>query len=301
MHPSDEAVARAGIRTGIGLMFAAMMVTPVVDAIGKWMAAGFSVVFLTWARFYGQALVIGLIIVVKHGPSGLASQFPRTHLLRGALFAMSAGLFVLSIKHLPLAEAVALFFVQPLLVQVLAGVFLGERVGLRRWMPTLIGLCGTMLIIAPGSIAFSPASLLPVCAATFHAGYIVATRAARDTDSVLTMQYMSSLMGMALGSVALGIMLVLDLPVLAGSIDPIDWLGFAALGVLSALAQVLLTAATLRVPASTLAPYGYLEIVAAVILGYIAFGERLGFNAWAGIALILAGGASVGTGRSRHP
>jgi len=301
VRPTSVRSGRAPLLSGrsgaILLMLAAAVISPLVDATAKAFALSFSAVFLTWVRFYTQTMVLTVAILAAQGRQGLPSRRPGIHLLRGVLFALGSGLFFLSLGFLGLAEAMALFFVQPIFVQILARVFLRERVGWRRWLGTLIGFVGALFVIGPAGDGFSAASLLPVGGALANAGYSVVTRAARDTDGVLTMQLWCSLSACALGGLALLAMASADIVVLTRVPTLLDWLGFAALGALTALNHVCMTAALQRAEASLLSPIRYVEVLVAVLIGSVWFGEVLDGPTSLGVALIVLGGL-IGLERS---
>ena len=97
-------------------------------------------------------------------------------LIRGTVAFMAYSCYYLGLAALPIATAVALYFAAPLFITVLSVLFLGERVGARRWAAVVIGFLGVVTIVRPGTALFDWASLLPITAAFLYAVAMVLTR-----------------------------------------------------------------------------------------------------------------------------
>ena len=116
-----------------------------------------------------MAIFLVLIMPLSGGLSILRTQRLGMHLLRGACVVFANTFFFMGLATMPLADAVAIFFVSPLLITIFSVIFLKEKVGPRRWTATLIGLIGVIIIVRPGTSAFQIASILPVFAAIGYA------------------------------------------------------------------------------------------------------------------------------------
>ena len=158
--PSGDRQTRA-----ILLMVLGVGTLSVNDAIIKWLSGDLAV---------GQILCLrGLIVVAVYGGViGLSQGFhvfrmarPKVHLTRGLFLLASAYTFVTGLSLLPLADAFALSFAGPLFMVVLAILFLGERVGWRRWAAVVIGFLAVLVMVQPGTSAFQLAALFPLAAA----------------------------------------------------------------------------------------------------------------------------------------
>ena len=146
---------------GIGLMLFAMAVLPGIDVIAKYMGQnGMPVLQIVWARLTFGALVTLPFALPQTGVRGLVPNRPLYHGLRASLLISATFLFFWSLKFLPIADALAIFFVQPLVVTALSPLVLGEHVGPRRWAAVAVGFIGTLIIIRPGFGVLNPGSLL---------------------------------------------------------------------------------------------------------------------------------------------
>ena len=98
------------------------------------------------------------------------------HLMRGAALVGSSLFFISGLRFLPIAEASATGFIAPLFVTALSIVFLSEKVGMRRWIATAVGLVGVIIILRPGTSAFHPAAFFPIVSALAWACTLIMTR-----------------------------------------------------------------------------------------------------------------------------
>lgn len=282
-------------------MVTGTMIVPVMDAIAKVLGDDMSPVQITWARFFFQALLMALAIIPLMGLKGLHPKRSGAHALRGLMLAIATCFFFFSLLHLPLASAIAIFFVQPMILTIISAVFLGETIGWHRKVAVLLGFIGAMLIIQPGSDAFTAAALLPMGAAFFFSCYLALTRSVANVDHPLTMQF----------AAGVGATLALSLALLLGSFsesplwtpqipDGRQMLLLATIGVIAAGGHLLVVIAVNRAPASLLAPFGYVEIIAATLLGWLIFDEWPDGLTWVGIAIIVFSGLYVFVREQAH-
>ncbi|MBX2879438.1 MAG: DMT family transporter [Granulosicoccus sp.] len=281
-------------QTGILLMIAGTFIIPGMDAIAKYLSDSLSPAQITWGRFLFQCLFMGSAIGLMDGHQGFKSRIKHIHALRGLLLAAATGIFFLSLKYLPLADAIAIFFVQPMILTVISGVFLGEDIGWYRRIAVCTGFAGALLIIRPAAESFTAASLLPLLTATLFSAYLALTKAWSNIDSPRVMQFFSGISALAILSIVL-------LIGTTGSIDTLlftpptrsEWFWLAAIGAVSACGHLLIVMAMSRAPASVLAPFGYMEIIAATTLGWLIFNDWPEPLTWMGIGIIVASGICV--------
>ena len=137
----------------------------------------------------GLCVVLGLILPLAGGIGTIRTKRLRMHLLRGLAVVLSNAFFFMALAAMPLAEAVAIFFVCPLLISLSSVVFLGETVGPRRWGAILLGLAGVAIVLRPGTEAFQATSLLPLVAAVCYAAHHTITRKIGGTESAAVMLF----------------------------------------------------------------------------------------------------------------
>ena len=162
-----------------------MFVFSAVDAQAKFLTGIFDPFQVVWMRQMGLFVGVMLLLILR-GTAILKTQKVGLQLSRGVCAALSASLFIIGVSYVPLADAVAVTFIAPLLVTIMAALFLGEYVGIHRWTAVLIGFVGTLIIIRPGFDSFHPALFLPLIAAFLFAGRQIISRFLSGIDSTET-------------------------------------------------------------------------------------------------------------------
>lgn len=266
---------------GVALMIGAMAILPGIDVIAKTLGqAGMPVVQIVWARMAFGALGAAPFAVRYQGASALWPDRPWLHALRSGLLMAATFSFFSSLKYLPIADALAIFFVQPMILTALSPVILGEKVGPRRWGAVLAGFIGTLIIIRPGLVAFNPGSLLALTAGVMLALYFLMTRRLTGSAPAMVTTFHTNLMG-ALITSALAVSFWTP-PTGA------EWALLAALGLIAAAGHYLITRSYDFAEASLLAPLAYTEIVTSVALGWWFFGDFPDGWTFVGVAILIA-------------
>lgn len=193
---------------------------------------------------------------------------------------------------MPVADAIAVFFVEPLLLTALSALILKEKIGWRRRIAVAIGSIGALIVIQPSYELFGPVSLLPLCTAALFAFYLILNKRLAIDDKPVVMQMVagagaSVTLGLAvLGGTAIGIADMTP----AMPIHAISWALLVIIGLLSAGGHLMVIQAFRYAPASLLAPFQYFEIVTAAGIGLLLFGDFPTPAKWLGIAIIIASG-----------
>lgn len=285
---------------GIGLMVLFCILAPLQDSFAKLVDGGVAVGQVAATRFVFQAALLLPLAALLGGLHRPGRAEVGLHLIRGALLLAATAMFFTAIRFMPLADAIAIFFVEPFLLTLLGGLLLGEPIGPRRYVACAIGFAGALLIIQPSFRAVGAVALLPLGTALCFAFYMILTRRMATRMHPITLQAYTGLAA-----------LVIALPLLAGfdgsGVAPLDpsWPDardrnfLIGLGIVATLSHICLSYALSFAPASLIAPIQYLEIVAATALGYTIFGDLPGPLSYAGIALIVASGLFVFF-RERH-
>lgn len=226
---------------------------------------------------------------------------PLVHLVRGLCVVMANMCLFLGLAAMEIADAVAVFFISPTVITVFSVIFLGERVGPRRWLAIAVGFAGVMVIVKPGTSAFQIASLLPLASAVLYATLHMLTRKIGGTESAATMVlYMqitfvvaSGAFGLVLGDgrfAGAGHPSVEFLVRAWGPVAVGDWWILVMLGVSGALGGYFISQAYRLSEAGFIAPIEYVAMPMAVIWGITVFETFPGPSAWSGIALIIGSG-----------
>jgi drug/metabolite transporter (DMT)-like permease len=242
---------------------------------------------VVWARYVFQ-LGWMLLLIPRIGAIGLVrTTRPGMNLVRGLLLAVATLFMFTAISFVPLADAYTVTFIAPLLITVFSIPLLGERVGWRRWSAVVAGFVGVLIVIRPGVGMPHWALALPLVTALGFALYQILTRKVAGTPgetSVAMLFYVASV-----GAVVTSALV----PFFWRTVAPLDWVPMAAMGLLGGIGHLILIRALTIAPASLLAPFVYTQIVWALVLGYLVFGDLP--NVWMllGGAVIVASGLYV--------
>jgi drug/metabolite transporter (DMT)-like permease len=279
---------------GILLMLGFCLLAPLLDVSAKLASADIPVGQITFVRFFGQGLLMLLPVIWMGFGLRIAPRLLPLIGLRGVLLILSTYCFVAAIAIMPIADALAIAFVEPFLILYAGKLLFGEEVGPRRLAAATVGFLGVLMVIQPSFQAFGAVALFPLGTAITFAAYMIVTRRLSRHLHPVPMQFHTSwLAGL------------ICLPILAmgewqgwSSVDPtmpqgLSWLWLGGVGLFATLSHMMMTYALKFAPSATLAPLHYLEIVSAVLFGYLIFADFPNSLALTGIVIILASGLYV--------
>lgn len=280
---------------GVILMLAFCVIAPLLD-VGAKLAAenGVPVGQITAARFVVQTALMLPVVLWMGLSMRLNARALGYTTLRAALLLVSTFAFVSGIQVMPLADALAIVFVEPFILLILGRLLFGDQVGPRRIAACAVGFVGVLLVIQPSLAAFGLVALWPLATAVLFALYMLVTRGISSWMHPVTMQFHTSWTGMLL---CLPVMLLAEGSAIP-ALDPIwptgwNWLWLFMVGFWAAVSHMCMTYALKFAPSATLAPLHYFEIVTAVILGYLIFDDFPNAMTFAGIAIIVASGLYI--------
>lgn len=279
---------------GILMMLGFAAFGPVIDVFAKLAAAEVPVAQVSAARFLVQSallLPIAALLGRLHRPDKSETAL---HMLRGALVLAATLLFFGAVKYMPIADAIAVFFVEPFILTLLSSLLLGETIGWRRILACATGFLGAMLVIKPSFADFGWIAAMPLGTAFCFAFYVILTRQMASRGHPVTLQAYSGIAALSYILPVLWLMNGSGNPVL----DPImPDLRFAlyllGTGLAATTAHVFISYAFTWAPAAVLAPLGYFEIVTATILGWLVFHDFPDRLTFLGVAIIVASGLFV--------
>ncbi len=258
-----------------------------MNGLAKLMSQGYSSEQVVWARTLSHLIFVLALFVPKHGWNIVRTRRPGVQFFRSCMLISSTFLFFSAIKFVPIAQAASISFTAPLIVVVLVGPMLGEKVTFARVMAVVVGFVGVLVVIRPGAAVFQWASVLIVGSAACYAMYQVLTRRVAGSDRPETSAVYSAL----LGSVLMSLIVPFSWKT-PGSWTDVMLLG--SLGVLGGLGHYCVARAMTYAPANFLSPFQYWQMVGSVAVGYWMFGEMPDRYTWLGAALIIAAGIYVG-------
>ncbi len=272
------------------------------DVAIKFLSGGYALHQVVLIRsVIGLILIMVLIAPLTDGWAIARTKRLKMHMLRGLCVVFANMTFFLGLAAMELADAVAIFFISPLVITVFSVIFLGETVGSRRWAAIAVGFVGVLIMMRPGTDAFQLASLLPLAAAFCYAGIHVITRRIGGTESAATMAFYIQIMfiivclamGLAVGDGRFGDQSDPSLAFLLRAWDwplPADYPVFLVIGTGIAIGGYLISQAYRVTEASFVAPFEYLALPMSVIWGMLFFDEYPVALDYIGMALILGAG-----------
>lgn len=287
MSMQTEPLPRARPLVGIGLVCITVFFFAVSDVIGKHLAMLYPVPVVMAARYiFSLLLLLGLM-----GPR-LGRRLWRVNrfwlvLLRGSVLAVASLTMGHALRLMPVGETIAIMYLSPFAVMMLAIPLFGEKVSPAGWFLAILGFSGVLLILRPGGnldpLGMVFALLNASCATVFH----LMTRALSRTESAIAMLFYVTLIGA-------GFFAISAVPYLDGlAIERTDFLLMLAFGGTATLGHFLFAAAYREAPASLIAPVNYLHLVWAGLLGWAVFGHVPDAITMAGMGLVIFAGVAI--------
>jgi len=285
---------------GIQLMLMGSMILPFMDAAAKSLGESLGSSSIVLARFTFQTLfLLPFVWSTLYLPRGTELVL---HIKRAMGLSIATLLFFTSIQVMPIVDALAVFFVMPLIVTLLAPWILGETVGWRRIAAVAVGLIGAVMIIKPGQALFGIHALLPLGTALSFSFYLMYTRKLSRSNQngegepvpAITMQFWSGLIGSIILLLAIICLQPLDLPVFNFQWpEGWQWKFLILVGLIAAIGHLVLTSAFKYADASILAPFQYVELIVAAVLGWYLFDDIPTFTTVIGTLILVASGMYI--------
>ncbi len=277
------------VRAGILWMLATALLFVSLDATAKYMVGRLPILEVVWARFVFH-LLFALILLGPKLPTLIKTRALGLQMVRSAFLMVTTALFFIGVSLLPLAEASAIMFTSPIMLTLLALIFLGEQVGPRRWAAIGIGFLGALIVVRPGLGVMGPGligtgALVLLGCAFCNACYQIFTRKLRATDDPRTTLLYTAVAGTIGTSLAL--------PTVWVAPAPVDWPFLVLLGAFGCFGHFTLIKAFQSAPAVVVAPFSYTNLIWSIGLGYLIFGDLPDLWTLVGAAIIAGGGLYI--------
>ncbi|TCR92317.1 drug/metabolite transporter (DMT)-like permease [Rhizobium sp. BK376] len=188
--------AASEVTIGLGLMFLSVLVSPIIDIFSKLAITTIPSAEITAGRFAIQAACMLPIVLWRNGLADTSWKQSLFHAIRGAIITISMISFVTTLKYMAVADAIAIFFVEPIILTILSSLFLGETIGWRRYTACAVGFFGAILIIQPSFEEVGYVALLPIVSAVCIAISAMMNRALAQHEDPWVMQFHMGLWGL---------------------------------------------------------------------------------------------------------
>jgi len=279
---------------GVAFMVLFCLIAPLIDVAAKMAAQHVTVTQVTLARYGFQCVLMLPLMPYFGGLSGLPRGVLPLLLLRAAAGLGSTYSFVAAVQVMPIADALAIAFVEPFILLGLGFLLFGDTVGPRRIAASVAGFAGALLVIQPNFAIFGPVALWPLGTAVGFAVYILVTRRLSRALSPVALNFHTAWIAVLAMLPALGLGAALELPALALSWPaPHVWLQLVGVALAATVSHLFISYALRFAPSATLAPLHYLEIVSAAALGWLFFRDWPNPLSWTGIAIITLSGLFI--------
>jgi drug/metabolite transporter (DMT)-like permease len=266
---------------GVSLMLAAMAMLPFIDVMAKSLGqAGMPILIVVWARALFGALMTLPFAFRAAGLQAFRPARPWHQLIRTVLLFTSTWLFFMSLKSLAMADALAIFFVNPLVIVILSALVLREKVDGQRWLAVVIGFVGTLIIIRPGMVEMTPGTLYALASGITLGSYFVMTRHIAGAANATVLTFQTCAIGAAL--------MTLALPFVWTPPSALQWVMLVLVGIIATAGHVFITRSYQHAEASLLAPLAFTEIVMTTLLGWWVFGDLPDRWTVLGVAILIA-------------
>lgn len=292
MNPPLDSIATADATRqrlkAIGLMLVAVVLFSGLDTSAKYLATREELGLgqIVWSRFIGQFVLLLLLVPAFRVMSARALFTTNRlgwQLTRSVLMVGTTAFNFLALQYLRLDQTITIIFLAPLMVALLAGPLLGEWVGRRRLLAIMVGFVGVLIAVRPGLGVMHPAVGYAFAAMLAYALFMLLTRHMAHFDPPLVTLFYSMFVG-AVGAIPFAIA---DWQTPSG---PLAWLLLGTLGIIGGLGHWLFIHAYRLAPASSIAPFLYMQLVTMVAFGYAVFGDLPDLWTLAGAALIVGSG-----------
>jgi drug/metabolite transporter (DMT)-like permease len=277
-RPQQNAVLGIALRIGAATCFALM-----ATLIKLGYEAGATTVEMAFYRFVFGLPPLLAWVAWTHNSGVWRTERPFAHVWRVAIGLTTMMLAFAALYFLPLAESTTIGFAAPLFAVMLSALVLGEKVGIYRWGAVALGLVGVLVVMRPEGSHLPLAGLALALMSAFGSGLVSITiRQISRSEGTQTI-----VLWFTLGSMAV---LALFMPFFAQSHDASAWLVLIALGTVGGFGQICLTGALRYAPVAVVVPFDYVQLVWAVLLGWLVFADQPATTTWIGAAIIAASG-----------
>ena len=263
----------------------AWVMLPVMDGFAKYLSSDMPVLQITWARYFFTVVFTLPVMMLFFRNKLVWTDKPKLQIIRGLVLLAANICFFYAISVISLAKALTLAFVAPLIVTAFSPIFLGERVGVRRWTAVIIGFIGSLVVIRPGFVEINLASLSALCTGIMYGFYLIITRKLSTSDNSLLTLLLTGTVGL--------VVISLTMPFIWMNPSPLQWSLMAGIGLFACIGHLFLILSLKYADVSKLAPFSYFEIITNIIIGYYFFNDFPDNWTFLGLFIIILSGIYI--------
>jgi drug/metabolite transporter (DMT)-like permease len=263
------------------LLFAGM------DACTKYLTIHYPVPVVVAMRYLVHLALMLAILAPRHSQILVKTQRKNLVLIRGACLALLSLFMATALQRMPIAETTAISFLAPMMVALLASRILNERIGIVGWLAVVMGFAGMLLIVRPGSGLDTVGVVFAFLAAATGAAYQLLSRLLASTEKASAMLFYAALIGSTVYGLAFPFFWENKIP------SALDVGLFLFMGAAGGFGHYLFTLAYHHAPASLLAPVTYLQLIWALLLGWLLFDNTPDTTSLLGMGIVAASGLMI--------
>jgi drug/metabolite transporter (DMT)-like permease len=264
------------------LAMLALAAFPAADALAKTLSGAVPILTVVWARFFGSAVVMTLVLGMGGQSVWPERQAVMTEGLRAIIVIAAFGCFVTAFATISFAEAMTYYAIAPIVSVIWAILILGERLTRYRVLALIFGLVGVIIALDPGTLRPAPGAFFALATGCLYGFYLFLNRVVAvrwDLNMALFLQFWA-------GTLLLLPWVWRDLAVAYYG----HWPTLTAIAVISVLCNRALISAFSRAEASFLAPFLFIEIPSGLLIAAFFLDEALSWNISLGAGVIIAAG-----------
>ena len=280
-------------RSGLLLMIGFCILAPASDALVKILGDGIPLLQVVIARLITQLLLVRRNLWTSRHYTWMRADRIGYVILRSVLHLVAISFFFLSLRYLPLADAIAIAYVLPFLI-LGVGWMTGDRASPLSLGLCLLGFIGTLMVVQPSFAKVGWPALLPLVVAVLFTGFMFITRKISKHIDPIDLQAANGVCAMVILLPIAAFGSALDIPLLTMvPVTRFEFFALLGLGILGTLAHLCMTWALRYASAPTVAPVQYLEIPFGALYGLVLFSELPNGIAAVGIIVTVTAGLLV--------
>ncbi|PSH61017.1 EamA family transporter [Phyllobacterium brassicacearum] len=286
MPPASRSSQESAPPAAILYLFATGFLFSCLDSSAKYLVlSGIPTAFISWMRFVEHTLLVLIFFRPWSNPAVFKVRSIPLQFIRGLCLFGSTFFNFYALQTMQLGETITINFAAPMVIAALAGPFLGEWAGWRRWAAIIVAFVGVLIIARPGFGTLNPGLPYSIAAMLSYSFYVLLTRRMAATETPESLIFFSALAPAILMSPAITQAVIPE--------TPLQIVLLLSLGVFGGLGHFLIILAYRKATTAALAPYPFLQIIWMLAFGYFVFDQFPDVYTLCGAVIIIGSGLYV--------